>query len=871
VLELQDEQEMAVREAVRSRNSSLARERASIKKELEGLKMRNEVLTEMVAAEQVNAKLHGRRCEALKWELLRLGQSEEAVNGLGSSSPVRRGSLSSTLKGTGTVTGVYDMSAAMERMTDMTRGNEGAMMDAFRGRDKGGTGRLGASDFKDALREALPDLPREDRNLVALRFMDQGDETVAYEGVVETFRKKSARKRLKGGISAVMAAQKFTTTSSPKRGSSVALPTPPTPQQRQAQEFRRASQQTPSANIDEVIEKLFPVIRPRLRNLEDMLRKFDPSGSGLVPTVDFSRCLRELKDLQLHRSERKALYENFAKDGMVVYGDFLRAFQGAVPDPLVLSRRKSLSTSAAPSPIPLPNPGGAAQAFGDLALAYQQFGADALRLSFEEYDPNDYRSVSLDEFVSIMAQVSPESSREDVRALFFIRGGSSGGLDLDYDALLDDVREKAEASQFRRSSSSSNRTFEAGFQGSPTAGTPRRKSSLRRSGSTSSRPGPAPYRVGDTVQVRQQQSIGGDDVWEAARIVSVGRLGHYTVRYRNNGDEESDVPEKDLRELLRSRPSRVEGAGERVPERRRSMGQAMAAFLCCQQDQGMVYDAQAAAEAERERRRRNRPRTSSVRFGDTTDFALGPIPQKTISSPVHSHRYSDGDCSTAASEAFHDTRHSSLTSTMEMSHRYSPPVQMAPRPRPQDQAERTIPIRRGSRSASPPRRGSQEVTVNSPIQGIQKNRARDEAAIRGRRMSITSDTPRTERSLSASSSIYRRGSVGSSFSPNRTSPVRRGSNNSISPNRTSPVRRGSLFSESPPHLRGEVADDVSSPLPVAAARRQSRSNSPAGNLRDMEQSRLEKRGSTLYKDRSVSPPGADRQRRNSMPKPFDAQ
>jgi hypothetical protein len=184
--EAQKDEAVAIREAVKLREQELqadkeraiqeeAAKAAVIEQHAKVLQLRNDILTEMVAAEQVNVRLQQRRSEALKWELLRQGGAADQLVAVTKAAPALAATLSASPPPP-----PKDMSAVVESMTDIVASKQRTELDqAFAGRDKAGTGRLSGVEFKDALKEGASALSREDRQLLTLRFLRDEDETVS--------------------------------------------------------------------------------------------------------------------------------------------------------------------------------------------------------------------------------------------------------------------------------------------------------------------------------------------------------------------------------------------------------------------------------------------------------------------------------------------------------------------------------------------------------------------------------------------------------------------------------------------------------------------------------------------------------------------
>jgi hypothetical protein len=185
--EAQKDEAFAIREAVKQREKELqadkeraiqeeAAKAAVIEQHAKVLQLRNDILTEMVAAEQVNVRLQQRRSEALKWELLRQGGAADQLAAVTKAAPTLAATLSASPPPP-----PKDMSAVVESMTDIVASKQRTELDqAFAGRDKAGTGRLSGVEFKDALKEGASTLSREDRQLLTLRFLRDEDETVSH-------------------------------------------------------------------------------------------------------------------------------------------------------------------------------------------------------------------------------------------------------------------------------------------------------------------------------------------------------------------------------------------------------------------------------------------------------------------------------------------------------------------------------------------------------------------------------------------------------------------------------------------------------------------------------------------------------------------
>ncbi|CAB1096682.1 unnamed protein product [Ectocarpus sp. CCAP 1310/34] len=169
--------------------------------------LQNELLTEMVAAEQVNVKLQERRNEALKWELLRQGGCQETFDSIAKEVPVLGDTLRADTADVLHGVAKHDMAEAIEHVVCRIGEVKDGLQEAFVARDTGRTGALGGAAFKDALKESFPDMPREDRQLLMLRFVREVDQSVDYGEFLEFCRHKAqSRERLKMGLTGALAA-----------------------------------------------------------------------------------------------------------------------------------------------------------------------------------------------------------------------------------------------------------------------------------------------------------------------------------------------------------------------------------------------------------------------------------------------------------------------------------------------------------------------------------------------------------------------------------------------------------------------------------------------------------------------------------------
>ncbi|CAM9447460.1 unnamed protein product, partial [Hapterophycus canaliculatus] len=307
--------------------------------------LQNELLTEMVAAEQVvNVKLQERRNEALKWELLRQGGCQEKFESIAQEVPI----LADTLRvdTTDVLHGLakHDMAEAVEHVICGISDIKGDLEEAFLARDTGRTGALGGSAFKaralrgygrrDALKESFPDMPRDDRQLLMLRFVREVDQSVDYrEFLAFCSRKAQSRERLKMGLTGALMATRSAARagkSPTRRAGALAstLPVQGTPGQRVKPFFatalmlsrpdpptsanasarddweagsRRGTERTESVftqgTVDPAVEtavqaKVSALVAREGAALEALLKARDPKQTGEVRVKAFSECLR---------------------------------------------------------------------------------------------------------------------------------------------------------------------------------------------------------------------------------------------------------------------------------------------------------------------------------------------------------------------------------------------------------------------------------------------------------------------------------------------------------------------------------------------------------------------------------------------------
>ncbi|CAM9208018.1 unnamed protein product, partial [Scytosiphon promiscuus] len=296
--------------------------------------LQNELLTEMVAAEQVNVKLQERRNEALKWELLRQGGCQEKFDSIAKEVPNLADTLRADTNDVLHGLAKHDMAEAVEHVVCGIRDAKEDLQEAFLARDTGRTGALGGSAFKDALKETFPDMPREDRQLLMLRFVREVDQSVDYREFLDfCSHKAESRERLKMGLTGALAATRFgaTLSNSPRRGASqlaATLPAQGTQGQRAKPFFatalmlsrpesrmptenrafdgfeersRRGTGRTDSiftqGTVDPAMEtavqeKVAALVSRRGAELEALLQARDPGRSGEVRVKAFSECLR---------------------------------------------------------------------------------------------------------------------------------------------------------------------------------------------------------------------------------------------------------------------------------------------------------------------------------------------------------------------------------------------------------------------------------------------------------------------------------------------------------------------------------------------------------------------------------------------------
>ena len=340
----------------KEKDAAVEKERVAAEEELENLRMekkvlklRNEVLTEMVATEQVAVKLQQKRTEALKWELLRRGGTKEELDTLTAAAPefAQTLSLSSTMPGPLNLSGTYDMSDAVEKMTQVVRKMHKDLLEAFEARDKGRAGKLGAPEFKDALKEVVPELPREDRQLLALRFLHEDDSEVDYLEFMDFFKRKIAVRRWKeGGGKLGLTASKSMGHSS-NTASAIAsmvkqLKGQTSPRRASRQGVgRRTSAEAPPAlgsgpppkvseeDIEAMMTKMRALVVRKRPEFVDLFDKADRRRTGFVRKKQLGEIVLELADddTRPNRTDRVALYEAFSdEEGLVDYLAFLEAF-----------------------------------------------------------------------------------------------------------------------------------------------------------------------------------------------------------------------------------------------------------------------------------------------------------------------------------------------------------------------------------------------------------------------------------------------------------------------------------------------------------------------------------------------------------------
>ncbi|KAG5185176.1 hypothetical protein JKP88DRAFT_289401 [Tribonema minus] len=362
------------------------------------LQLKNDILTEMVAAEQVNARLQQRRSEALKWELLRRGTSADKLAAIAREAP----ELGATLSRSAPLPPApHNMSTAVEAMGALMDGPRRADVETALGaRDRGGAGWLSAVDFKDALREAAPELPREGRQLLALRFAREEDDTVPYVEFLEFFKQRAARRHLQGAMTALRATASLSpprcrrapraaaaAASSPFSASAPPgyfQPPPPSPPsgggtRRMSAAAAAAKRRASGSGGGAAAAPFYDAARnpgdaeaaaalaaaPELecalasvRALGEGYRALlqgaadeavdgsgDPDAGARVPTPVFAEALRRGGEA-LSRADRRALYAAFARDGAADVRGLLDAAWGGssaqfVEPPLLPARRRS--------------------------------------------------------------------------------------------------------------------------------------------------------------------------------------------------------------------------------------------------------------------------------------------------------------------------------------------------------------------------------------------------------------------------------------------------------------------------------------------------------------------------------------------------
>ncbi|CAM9596336.1 unnamed protein product [Chrysoparadoxa australica] len=556
------------------------------------LEMKAEILTEMVATEQVNVKLQVRRSEALKWELLRQGTTQEHLDQISLEAPELALGLKKDPAG-GSQN--YSMADAINRMVVIVKRQAEDLRAAFHGRDKQDTGVMHITDFKDALKEVNPSVDRMDCQLLSLRFSgdNQDDDHVDYKAFMLFFERKIAQRKLDAAGSKKYGTSQSGGGSESPRSHRSTLTIPVTPASAgspnsQASGLSNASM-ADMASLADVLNSLATHVKAEGPVWINTFEQADPAGSGVVTTKVFSDCMRQLAPA-MNRIERKVLYNEFCKEGAVNYRRFLECFGvKSVVTPVRRASNSSNSSSGRRSSRRLSGTGSREDEAGRrpskrgshssteskrrtslqslkslksatqdddaidryLAELAEMFKAQPARVqaAFEEADPDAYGSLNEEDFIAVLCDLLPESKQSTMRRVYArFDDRESGGVD--YCNLLDEV-----GKMFRSPGSEGH-----------------------------------VYKIGQKVDVRQESMGGGmGEVWEHAVVTALGEHRTYTVNY-NDKEQEEGVPEQDMRELVGMTVNPAATAGSRgLGASNSSLGSLLGKFNCCKSIDG-VHD-----------------------------------------------------------------------------------------------------------------------------------------------------------------------------------------------------------------------------------------------------------------------------------------
>eukprot|EP00903_Cladosiphon_okamuranus_P011997 g11266.t1 len=584
------ERERAVEEE-RTRSDQLEEQRSVAQ-------LQNELLTEMVAAEQVNVKLQERRNEALKWELLRQGGCQEKFDNIAKEVP----DLADTLRAdtADVLHGVakHDMSEAIEHVVHRIGDVKEDLQKAFLARDTSHSGALGGSAFKDALKESFPDMPREDRQLLMLRFIREVDQSVDYGERPKPF---------------------FATALMLSRPSSQPVPgvdASPFAGAGLEAGARRGTGRTDSvftqgpndpATEAAVRTKIAAKITRRGGDLEALLKARDPEGAGKIPVKAFSECLRSWDSSSsssskgsrshpegaekanegggpgseaLTHADRKVLYRRWAVKGWVRYDDFLAGngyYDAHLPRYSDVSTAIPAATCAAA--------GAGADAVGDTAPSATPASREEKRGNRSSLgrggsgagtgaatDTEEQGTKTEDEEKEVtgrarvvlahLSQVLQDDGEEAYFAAFEAHDGDNFRC-VDEDGFVDAIEILAPEVTTERALDLFR--ARAKLEEDDRADYDKLFKTLRRMAQPKKG-----FQSMDTVELRVERPGGSID-WVPAQVISKDEGGTYTVRFRSTEVpgggarlKESGVPESDLREivLLKPPPRRTSKSGE---------------------------------------------------------------------------------------------------------------------------------------------------------------------------------------------------------------------------------------------------------------------------------------------------------------------
>mmetsp|Transcript_29107 Transcript_29107/g.37671 ORF Transcript_29107/g.37671 Transcript_29107/m.37671 type:complete len:758 (+) Transcript_29107:142-2415(+) len=272
-LEVEDEveQQIAEIEKLERRKESLQIQLQEKEDCIRYEKMRNMIMEEMVAAEQVNVRLHVRRVEAMKTEMLCHGytnslKEEEVEEAREESNPLVE-ALSKSLAGTGTE--VYNLT--LDHMTEQIESCKGLLSKAFQGRDKKNCSLLKSQEFKAALRDGCQRLTKNESELLMLRFLEDDDLHVNYNHFLLYFEQRYQMLKETGAI------RKLYT----------------------------------DEEIESALESLFAIWMEDRRAVEDRLEEAESEDEpGYLPVQDFETVLQLIPE-ELGLAEVMALTQGF--------------------------------------------------------------------------------------------------------------------------------------------------------------------------------------------------------------------------------------------------------------------------------------------------------------------------------------------------------------------------------------------------------------------------------------------------------------------------------------------------------------------------------------------------------------------------------